>query len=89
MAKQLNVNLAFTADTSKAAAQMQSLQNQLSQIAAAPAKSLNVPWTKELQEASAAAIELKVHLQDATNVKTGSLDFTKLPEGRIGSIRIV
>ena len=78
MAKQLNVNLAFTADTSKAAAQMQSLQNQLSQIAAAPAKSLNVPWTKELQEASAAAIELKVHLQNATNVKTGSLDFTKL-----------
>ncbi len=78
MAKQLNVNLAFTADTSKATAQMQNLQNQLSQIASAPAKSLNIPWTAELQEASAAAMELKVHLQNATNIKTGNLDFSKL-----------
>ena len=32
MAKQLNVNLAFTADTGKAKAQLQSLQNQLQSL---------------------------------------------------------
>ena len=32
MAKQLNVNLAFTADTGKAKAQLQDLQNQLTRL---------------------------------------------------------
>ena len=77
MAKQLNVNLAFTADTSQARAQLQQLQNQLSIIAKSPAN-LNMPLTNKIMEASEAAIQLKMHLQAATNVNTGTLDFTKL-----------
>lgn len=79
MAKQLNVNLAFTADTGKAKAQLQDLQNQLSQVINMSASSLSGPGMAEnLKKASVAAAELKVHLENATNVKTGSLDFTKL-----------
>jgi hypothetical protein len=33
---------------------------------------------KEIKEASNAALELKVHLENATNAKTGNLDFSKL-----------
>lgn len=77
MAKQLNVNLAFTADSGAAKRELQSLQNQLASISKMPA-SLNMPLTKEIQEASIAAMELKTHLTNATNVQTGSLDFSKL-----------
>jgi hypothetical protein len=34
--------------------------------------------TADIQKATVAAAELKVHLQNATNVKTGMLDFGKL-----------
>ena len=78
MAKQLNVNLAFTADTSKAKAQLQDLQNQLSQVINMPTAGLGEKMTTEINQAAHAAAELKVHLQNATNVKTGNLDFTKL-----------
>lgn len=79
MSKQLNVNLAFTADTGKAKAQLQDLQNQLSQVINMSASSLSGPdMAEKLKKASVAAAELKVHLENATNVKTGSLDFTKL-----------
>ena len=78
MAKQLNVNLAFTANTSQAKSQLQDLQNQLSKLTSASAQQLNIKWTDELQEATTAAVELKTHLQNATNVQTGNLDFTKL-----------
>ena len=78
MAKQLNVNLAFTADTSQAKAALQDLQNNLSKITSAPATNFTGKWTKEMQQASTAAMELKTHLQNATNIKTGTLDFTKL-----------
>ena len=77
MAKQLNVNLAFTADSGAAKRELQSLQNQLASISKMPA-SLDMPLTKEIQEASIAAMELKTHLTNATNVQTGSLDFSKL-----------
>ena len=78
MAKQLNVNLAFTADTSKARSQLQELQSQLSKLTSAPAQQLNLKWTQEIQEATTAAMELKTHLKNAMNVETGTLDFTKL-----------
>lgn len=78
MAKQLNVNLAFTADTSKAKASLQDLQSQLNKLTSASALDFSGQWTKEMQEASVAAMELKTHLQNATNVQTGNLDFTKL-----------
>ena len=81
MAKQLNqinVNLAFNADTSKAKQQIQDLQNQLSAIINMPATGLGADMAAKINQASRAAAELKVHLEKATNVKTGSLDFTKL-----------
>ena len=77
MAKQLNVNLAFTADTGKAKAQLQDLQNQLNKVINLPTSGLDNKLTKEISEAGYAAAELKVHLENAVNVKTGSLDFSK------------
>lgn len=77
MAKQLNVSLAFTADTSQAAAQVKSLQQQLTNLVNQPI-GIGQKMTAEIQEATNAAAELKVHLESATNVKTGTLDFGKL-----------
>lgn len=81
MAKQLNqvnVNLAFNADTSKAKQQIQDLQNQLSSIINMSTAGLGADMATKINQASRAAAELKVHLENATNVKTGNLDFTKL-----------
>ena len=77
MAKQLNVNLGFTADTSQAKAQLQQLQNQLTQLVKQPV-GIGQKMTQEIQQASIAVAELKVHLENATNVNTGALDFGKL-----------
>ena len=77
MAKQLNVNLAFTADTSQAAAQVRNLQTQLTNLINQPV-GIGTKMTAEIQSAVSAAAELKVHLQNATNVKTGTLDFGRL-----------
>ena len=78
MAKQLNVNLSFTADTHKVKTQLQDLQNQLSHVINLPGSSFAGGITKDIQKATQAAAELKVHLESATNVKTGTLDFAKL-----------
>ena len=79
MAKQLNVNLAFTADTSQARAQVQDLQNQLTQLIQNSGKNTSqLGITSEIKEATMAVAQLKTHLQNATNVQTGTLDFTKL-----------
>ena len=76
MAKQLNVNLAFTANTAQARQQLQQLQTQLNSITSSNAQS-TLPLTKELQEAQIAAANLQVALQSAVNVDTGQLDLTK------------
>lgn len=78
MAKQLNVNLAFNADTSRAKQEIQDLQNQLSAIINMPTTGLGADMATKINQASRAAAELKVHLENATNIKTGNLDFTKL-----------
>ena len=75
MAKQLNVNLAFTADTGKARAQLQELQGQLNNILKMPSTKLSL--TSDIKEAIAATAELQVQLQKATNTNTGNLDFSK------------
>ena len=62
MAKQLNVNLAFTADISQAKAKLQELQNTLTQIVNTPTSSFGVKMTKDIQSAVRSAAELKVHL---------------------------
>lgn len=81
MAKQLNsyqVNLEFTADSKQAQQQLQNLQNQLTSLinqASATGSTLGV--TKEIQEGINAAAQLKIKLQEATDVNTGKLDLTK------------
>ena len=77
MAKQLNVSLAFSADTSRAKAQMQDLQKSLDTLIASAGKnSGELGLTKDLIKAQGAAVDLKIALQQATT-STGSLDFSK------------
>ena len=81
MPKQLNVNLAFSADTSQAKKQLQDLQNQLTKLTTSSLGSTGkLGITKEIQDATAAAAQLKVQLEGATNVNTGKLDLGKFVE---------
>lgn len=78
MAKQLNVNLAFTADTTQAKQQLQQLQTTLNSLAAGQGIQTSMSgMTTSIQQGVAAAAELKVRLQEATNVNTGKLDLGK------------
>ena len=85
MAKQLNqqqvVNLAFTADASQAKTELKQLQNSLQNLVNFTALTSNsMNFTKDIQQATAAAAQLKVQLQAATNVNTGNLDLTKFQD---------
>ena len=70
---QLNVNLAFTADTNKAKAAITDLQASLNKIS-----TLNVGDNLKLKEASEAAKQLSYHLNQAYNATTGNIDLSKL-----------
>ena len=73
----LHVNLAFSADTGKAKAQIQELQTLLSKIAysgSTGGKTMVDGLEKDLTEASAAAKELQFHLNNAFNTTTGKFD---------------
>ena len=77
MAKQLNVQMIFEADTTKAKAQLEQLKTTLNNLATG--KSLNfkeTPINKSLQESINAASQLKTMLESATNASTGKLDLT-------------
>lgn len=74
MAKQLNVNMSVTADTSQAKQQLQQLQMQLQKIQTKPTKLFD---DVNLKEASKAAAELQSHLRAAVNADTGKLDLTR------------
>lgn len=74
MAKRLNVELGFTADTSQAKRQIDDLVSQLQKIQMAPSKTFD---SQGLKDASKAAQELQAHIQSAINVDTGKLDLTK------------
>ena len=78
MAKQLNVNLAFTADTEKAKAQIAELYKALNQVAATSGSSPNLFNTAQLKEGVNAAKELQKHLQSAVDVNTGKLNLSAL-----------
>lgn len=93
MAKQLNsyeVKLAFTADTRAAKAQLQDLQSQLTNISTGTSFSAKgLPITNEIQKGMDAAAQLKVLLEDATNVNTGKLDLTKFESSlRSGKVNL-
>lgn len=77
-----NVNMRFTADTGQAKQQLSDLQHSLdtlmNQVATKNVKFFDVNATKkEIDEASAAVQELKIALDQATNVNTGRLDLSK------------
>ena len=77
--KNFQINLAFTADTSKAKQQLMDLQSSLQKIINEPVNPRAVEGMRNsLVAAGNAAATLQAHLQAATNVKTGTLDFTKL-----------
>lgn len=81
MAKQLNINLGFTADTTQAAQQLKSLQNQLTNLLnSTKSGGLGHQIAGDINQATQAVAELKLHLQNATNINTGTLDFTKLDQ---------
>ena len=75
MAKQLNVNMKFTADTSQAKSQLQELQTSLNKITSgtySPKKDIFPP--DKIREAADAATSLRAALETAINVDTGKLD---------------
>ena len=76
MAKQLNVNLAFTADTSQAMQTLQSLKQNLQTISSIDITPKGI--STELKNAVASAQALSQHLNNAFNVKTGNLDLKML-----------
>ena len=80
MAKQLNVNLSFTADTSKAKAQIQELYQSLNNVSTTTAK---LPITTQIQEAQNAAIQLKTAMNSAFDVNTGKLDLLKFNQSSL------
>lgn len=77
MNNNVQVNLQFTANTAQAKQELANLQTQLTSLINQPVP-VGAKMTADIQKATAAAAELKVHLQNATNVKTGMLDFGKL-----------
>lgn len=78
MAKQLNVNMSFTADSSQAKKQLQELQTSLNKLM--NGSKVNLGLEEEIRSSIKAAAELSTHLTKATNVKTGNLDFAKLDQ---------
>lgn len=86
MAKQLNVDLRFRADTSQVQQQIQQLQHSLTQIASAGTIGIGgEKITAEMKQASAAAKELQMHLSKAMNIETGTLDLNKLNNSLLGA----
>lgn len=77
MAKQLNVNLQMTANTSQASQQIKSLQNQLTKlINTSASRTDTLGITKDLKEGVQAATTLKAILSTSTNA-SGGLDLSK------------
>ena len=72
----INVNLAVTADTQQAKAQLQQLQTTLQKLSVDSSNLKIGVNAADIQKASMAATELAAHLQQATT-KSGTLDFSK------------
>ena len=73
MPKQLNVNLAFTADTREAKAQLASLQKDLNKLTQSVGSKSPLGITKELSGAVQEVNKLQVALKNATT-NSGNLD---------------
>ena len=75
MAKQLNVSLGFTADTSQAKQAIIDLSKELQEISSLGS---NISLTKDMQSAVSAAKDLQTHLNNAFNTKTNNFDLSEL-----------
>ena len=84
MAKQLNVDLSFRADTSQAKQALSELNTALRKIQTMPTSLFD---DTDLKKASQAAMELQGHLQKAVNVDTGKLDLSRLSQSMQSSQR--
>lgn len=82
MAKQLNVNLKVSADTSTAQQALHKLSQSLSAI---QNSSSNAFSNLGLENAKMAAKDLQMHLQNAVNVDTGKLDLNKFSSSLVKS----
>ena len=82
MAKQLNVNLAFNAETAQAKRAIEDLSNSLRKIQLQPSRMFD---DVDLKKASQAAQDLEKHLRAAVNVDTGKLDLNKFSQSLASS----
>ncbi|MCM1323990.1 MAG: hypothetical protein NC218_07500 [Acetobacter sp.] len=78
MAKRLNYEVGFTAETSELNAALQKVQNDLSKISLGKTGSTSV--TSEINEAADAAGRLGLALKNAISVDTGRLDLSKFAQ---------
>lgn len=74
----INVELAFSANTSQVKAQLKDLETSLKNVIKLPGNPETIIGDLGIKEASKAAMELQQHLKNAMNVKTGNLDLSKL-----------
>lgn len=75
MAKQLNIDLNFNANVSQAEQNLKRLQQTLNQIAATDTSGLSME--SPIRSAISAAKDLRTHLDNAFDVKTGNLNLDK------------
>lgn len=78
MPKQINVDLKVNADVASAKKAIADLQSTLSNFSAKTGTSGKIIDSKQFEEASKAAQELKQHLMAATDVNTGKLNLSEL-----------
>ena len=75
--QKLSLGISITADVKQAQAELNKLQSSLRDLITRSGRSdMNV--TKEMKEAAAAAKELQLHMAQAMNPKTGTLELDKL-----------
>lgn len=78
MAKQLNVDLRFNADTSQAKKEIQQLQQSLDNLMKSSAKNSSFnDFKKGIGEAQQSIIKLQTALNNSLNADTGRLDLSK------------
>jgi hypothetical protein len=78
MPKQLNVNLAFNADTSQARAEIAKLQKSLDSLMSNSIKnSAFTGFDKDISNAQQSVLRLKTAINNSLNADTGRLDLSK------------
>lgn len=76
--KTVSVGISFDADISKAQAKIQTLQQSLNKVSSLTTTTNSSQLTTQISQASAAAQQLQMHLNNAFNANTGNLDLSLL-----------